>query len=111
MADSIQLSNGGAVELDRYNWTGLASQECDCISPTGRNITPRLAAMKHVDGRIVVFATVKDGHHTTAAGGELLQSPEAQALSEAFGRLAKQFSRGSFLLKHCLSQVESRTAV
>jgi hypothetical protein len=111
MAESIQLSNGHSVQLDRENWTGMASQECDCLTATGRNITPRLAALKHTDGRVVVFATVKDGQKTSAAGGELLTSQEAKPLAAALGRLAAQFSRGPFLLKQCLSQIGTRPVV
>lgn len=111
MADSILLTNGSTVELDRSCWKGLASQECDCLTATGRNVMPRLVAMKHTDGRVLVYATVKDGHKTSAAGGELLATPEPEALASAFGRLAAQFSRGPFLLKNCLSQIDARVAV
>jgi hypothetical protein len=108
MADSIQLTNGSAVELDRTHWSGLASQECGCLSATGRSITPRLAAMKHTDGRVVVFATVHDGNKTSAAGGELLVSPEPKVLAAALRRHSEQFSRGAFLLKQCLSQIDGK---
>ena len=101
MADSIQLTNGSAVELDRTHWTGLASQECGCLSATGRSISPRLAAMKHTDGRVVVFATVHDGNKTSAAGGELLVSPEPKAVAAALKHLAGQFSQVALLLKQC----------
>jgi len=111
MAESIQLSNGQSVQLDRGNWTGMASQECDCLTATGRNITPRLAVLKHTDGRVLVFATVKDGQKMSAAGGELLTSQEPKPLAAALGRLAAQFSRGPFLLKQCLSQIDSRPVV
>jgi len=108
MADSIQLTNGHTVQFDRELWKGLASQECDCLTATGRNITPRLAVLKHTDGRVVVFATVKDGQKMTAAGGELLASQEQKPLEAALRRLAAQFSRGPFLLKQCLSQMDNR---
>jgi hypothetical protein len=108
MADSIQLTNGHAVLLDRENWTGLASLECDCFTATGRIVTPRLAALKHTDGRVVVFATVKDGQKVSAAGGELLESQEPKPLVAALGRLAAQFSRGPYLLKQCLAQIDDR---
>ena len=108
MADSIQLTNGSAVELDRHHWTGLASQECGSPSATGRMVYPRLAAMKHTDGRVVVFATVADGNKTTAAGGEVLKSPEPKELAAALGRHAAQFARGPFLLKQCLSQIDGK---
>ena len=51
------------------------------------------------------------GRGAPGAGGELLSSPEPQALAAALGRLAAQFSRGPFLLKHCLSQIDIRAAV
>ena len=111
MAESIQLTDGSAVELDRDQWTGLASQECDSQTATGRNVTPRLAAMKHTDGRVIVYATVKDGLKTSSAGGEVLASPDTPALAKALGRLAAQFGRGSFLLKHCMSQIDSKSVV
>ena len=109
MADSIQLTNGHAVLFDREHWTGLASQECDCLTATGRTVTPRLAALKHTDGRVLVYATVKDGQKMSAAGGELLDSQAPKPLAAALGRLAAQFSRGPFLLKHCLSQIDSKS--
>src|ERR1043166_4928040 len=87
MADTIQLTNGHTVLFDREHWTAFASQECDCITATGRIVTPRLAALKHTDGRVVVFATVKDGHDESAAGGELLDSQEPKPLAAALGRL------------------------
>ena len=105
MADSVQLTDGSALLLDRENWKGLASQECDNLNATGRNVTPRLVAMKHLDGRVVVYATVKDGVRTSPAGGEVLDSPNPPALAGALGKLAAQFTRGPFLLKHCLSQI------
>src|SRR6478672_5723229 len=108
MADSIQLTNGHTVLFDRELWTGLASQECDCLTATGRIVTPRLAALKHTDGRVVVFATVKDGQKESAAGGELLESQAPKPLADALGRLAAQFSRGPFLLKQCLAQIGNR---
>jgi len=104
----IQLTNGSTVELDRHHWTGLASQECGSPSPTGRMVYPRLAAMKHTDGRVVVFATVADGNKTSAAGGELLKSPEPKELAAALGRHASQFARGPYLLKQCLSQIDGK---
>jgi hypothetical protein len=109
MAESIQLTNGSAIVLDRGHWTGLASQECDSPNATGRSVTPRLAAMKHTDGRVLVFATVKDGFKTSSAGGEVLNSPDTRALARALGRLASQFVRGPFLLKHCISQIDSKS--
>jgi hypothetical protein len=109
MAESIQLTDGSAVVLDREHWTGLASQECDSPNATGRSVTPRLAAMKHKDGRVLVFATVKDGLKTSAAGGEVLASLDPPAVAGALGRLAAQFARGPFLLKHCLTQIDSRS--
>ena len=109
MAESIQLTNGSAVVLDREHWTGLASQECDSPNATGRSVTPRLAAMKHTDGRVLVYATVKDGLKTSSAGGELLASVDPAALTGALGRLAAQFARGPFLLKHCLSQIDNKS--
>ena len=111
MAESIQLTDGSAVELDREHWTGLASQECDSPNATGRYVTPRLAAMKHMDGRVIVYATVKDGLRTSAAGGEVLASLDPAALTVALGRLAAQFARGPFLLKHCLSQIDRKSVV
>ena len=105
MADSIQLTDGSALLLDRDNWKGLASQECDNLNATGRNVTPRLVAMKHLDGRVVVYATVKDGLRISSAGGEILNSPNPPALAVALGKLAAQFTRGPFLLQHCLSQI------
>jgi hypothetical protein len=108
MAESIQLTNGSAVLLDREHWTGLASQECDNLNATGRNVTPRLVAMKHLDGRVLVYATVKDGVRTSSAGGEVLASPDPSAVAVALGRLAAQFTRGPYLLKHCLSQIDGR---
>jgi hypothetical protein len=108
MAESVQLTNGSALVLDRENWKGLASQECDNLNATGRNVMPRLVAMKHLDGRVVVYATVKDGARTSSAGGEVLDSPSAPALATALGKLAAQFTRGPFLLKHCLSQIDGR---
>jgi hypothetical protein len=108
MADSIQLTNGHAVLFDREHWTAFASQECDSITATGRIVTPRLAALKHTDGRVVVFATVKDGQKLSAAGGELLESQDLKPLTAALGRLAAQFSRGPFLLKQCLAQIDNR---
>ena len=111
MSESIHLSNGNSVQFDRENWKGMASQECDCLTATGRNITPRLAVLRHTDGRVLVFATVNDGQKMSAAGGELLTSQEPKPLAAALGRLAAQFSRGPFLLKQCLSQIESRPVV
>jgi hypothetical protein len=111
MADSIQLTNGHMVQFDREHWTGLASQECDCLTATGRNITPRLAVLKHTDGRVLVYGTVKDGQKMSAAGGELLASQERKPLAAALGRLVAQFSRGPFLLKQCLSQIDSGPVV
>jgi len=104
----IQLTNGSTVELDRHNWMGLASQDCGTPSPTGRLVYARLAAMKHTDGRVVVFATVADGNKTSAAGGELLKSPEPKELAAALGRHATQFARGPYLLKQCLSQIDGK---
>jgi hypothetical protein len=62
--------------------------------------------MNNTDGRVLVFATVKDGFKTSPAGGELLAVPDNRALAKALARLAGQFARGPFLLKHCLSQIE-----
>jgi hypothetical protein len=56
----------------------------------------------------MVFATVKDGQKVSAAGGEILESQEPKPLAAALGRLAAQFSRGPFLLKQCLAQIETR---
>ena len=108
MAESIKLTDGSEIELDREHWTGLASQECDSPNATGRSVTPRLAAMKHTDGRVLVFATVKDGFKFSAAGGEVLATREATALAAALGRLAAPFARGPFLLKQCLSQLDGK---
>jgi len=108
MSESIQLSNGHAVQFDREHWSGLASQECDSLTATGRSVTPRLAVLKHTDGRVLVYATVKDGYKMSAAGGELLASQEHKPLAAALGRLAAQFSRGPFLLKQCLSQIDTK---
>jgi hypothetical protein len=109
MSESVKLTNGSAVELDHFQWTGLASHECDSLTATGRLVTPRLAAMKHTDGRVVVFATVKDGSKMSPAGGEVLASPDTPALAKAFGRLASQFARGPFLLQQCMAQVDSKS--
>src|SRR5262245_50294297 len=106
MAESIQLTDGSAVVIDRELWRGLASQECESLNATGRIVTPRLAAMKHADGRVLVFATVKDGFRTSSAGGEILASRDPAGLEVALGRLAAQFTRGPFLLKQCLSQID-----
>jgi hypothetical protein len=65
--------------------------------------------MKHKDGRVIVFATVKDGLKTSSAGGELLATLDQTALAGALGRLSTQFARGPFLLKHCLSQIDSKS--
>jgi hypothetical protein len=65
--------------------------------------------MKHTDGRVLVFATVKDGFKTSSAGGEVLAAPDTPALAAALGRLAAQFARGPFLLKQCLSQIDSKS--
>jgi hypothetical protein len=108
MSESIQLSDGSAIEFDRERWTGLASQECDNQTASGRIVTPRLAALAHTDGRVVVFATVKDGFKMSAAGGEVLASHDKAQLVAALGRLAGQFSRGPFLLKQCLAQLEGK---
>jgi hypothetical protein len=51
---------------------------------------------------------VKDGQKISAAGGELLESQDSKPLAAALGRLAAQFSRGPFLLKQCLSQIDNR---
>ena len=110
MAELIQLTDGSAVEMDRELWKGLASHECDNLNATGRNVTPRLAAMKHVDGRVIVFATVKDGFKTSPAGGELLACGDPDGVALALGKLAAQFSRGPYLLKKCLSQIEANPA-
>jgi hypothetical protein len=64
--------------------------------------------MKHLDGRVVVYATLKDGVRTSSAGGEVLASHDPSALAAALGRLAAQFTRRPFLLKHCLSQIDGR---
>lgn len=111
MAESVQLTNGSAVVLDREHWTGLASQECDSPNATGRDVTPRLAAMKHTDGRVLVYATVKDGLRTSSAGGEVLASLDPAGVEAALGRLARQFTRGPFLLRQCLSQLDRRAVV
>jgi hypothetical protein len=108
MGSAIHLSDGSVLALlDREHWSSLASQECDCQTKTGRLITARIAALKHTDGRVVVFATVQDGLKTTAAGGELLTSIDRQLVEGALGRLAEQFSRGPFMLKQCLAQMNS----
>ena len=108
MSESIQLSDGSLIEFDRERWTGLASQECDNQTASGRIVTPRLAALAHTDGRVVVFATVKDGFKMSSAGGEVLATQDKPQLVAALGRLAGQFSRGPFLLKQCLSQLEGK---
>ena len=111
MADRVQLTDGSAVQLDREHWTGLASQECDCFTATGRQVTPRLVALKHTDGRVLVYATVKDGFKVSSAGGEILASFNTVPLAAALGKLSEQFSRGPFLLKQCLSQIDSKPAL
>ena len=108
MREEILLTNGAAVQLDRSNWTWLASQECDCFTATGRQVTPRLVALKHNDGRVLVYATVKDGFKVSTAGGELLATSEASGVAAALGRLSAQFARGPFMLKQCLAQIEGR---
>jgi hypothetical protein len=110
MAEPIKLTNGSVVELDRHHWSGLASQESHSLTAGGRYITPRLAAMKHTDGRVLVYATVRDGNKMSAAGGEVLPSQDAKPLAAALGRLAAQFSRGPFLLERCLDQINSPVA-
>src|SRR5262245_22018953 len=111
MAQLVQLTNGSEVELDHFQWIGLASQECDSQTATGRLVTPRIAALKHTDGRVIVFATVKDGFKTSPAGGEVLASPDSRALEKAFGRLAAQFARGPFLLAQCIAQIDSKSVM
>jgi hypothetical protein len=110
MAQTVQLTNGSAVELDHFQWSGLASHECDSLTVTGRLVTPRLAAMKHSDGRVVVYATVKDGSKLSSAGGEVLASADAPAIEKALGRLSAQFSRGKYLLAQCMAQIDSKVA-
>lgn len=108
MGNDIQLSDGSVVPmLDREHWSSLASQECDCKTKTGRLITGRIAALKHSDGRVVVFATVRDGFKTAAAGGELLTSIDLKQVSGALGRLSEQFSRGPYMLNQCLAQMNA----
>ena len=108
MREVIQLTDGSAVQLDRANWSWLASQECDCFTPTGRQVTPRLVALKHTDGRVLIYATIKDGHKVTGAGGELMASSDGPALEAALGRLSAQFTRGAFMLKQCLDQIDGK---
>jgi hypothetical protein len=111
MNDQVQLTNGSAVQLDRANWSWLASQECDCFTATGRQITPRLVALKHIDGRVLVYATIKDGFKMSSAGGEVLVTPDAVTLAAALGRVSAQFTRGPFLLKQCLAQIDGKPAL
>src|SRR5262245_47554068 len=99
MREQIQLTNGAAMQLDRASWSWLASQECDCFTATGRKVTPRLVALQHTDGRVLVYATVKDGLKVSAAGGEIVAIPNAPAVAAALERLSVQFSRGPFMLK------------
>jgi hypothetical protein len=40
MDQSVPLTNGSAVELDHFQWTRLASQECDSLTATTRNPAP-----------------------------------------------------------------------
>ena len=110
MAESIRLTDGSDVELDRHHWTGLATQESHSLTAGGRYVTPRLAALQHTDGRVVVFATVKDGSKMSSAGGELLPTRDLKPIAAALGRLAAQFSRGPFLLEGCLGQIDRRGA-
>ena len=111
MYDPIKLTDGSAVQLDREHWSGLASQECDCVSATGRQVTSRLVALKHTDGRVLVYATVKDGIKLSPAGGEMLASFNAVPVAAALRRVSVQFSRGPYLLKQCLAQIDNRPAV
>jgi len=111
VAELIRLTDGSNVELDRHHWSGLASQESHSITASGRYVTPRLAALQHTDGRVVVYATVKDGSKMSAAGGELLPTRELKPIAAALGRLSAQFSMGPFLLERCLWQIDTKPAV
>jgi hypothetical protein len=108
VAETIHLTDGSKFELDRHSWTGLASQESHGLTAGGRDITPRLVALQHADGRVVVYATVKDGSRISQAGGEVLPTRELAPLKSALSRLAAQFSRGPYLLEQCFSQIDSR---
>jgi hypothetical protein len=111
MAELIRLTDGSKVELDRHHWTGLATQESDSLTDGGRYVTPRLVALQHTDGRVLVYATVKDGDKISAAGGELLSSHDRKPIAAALGRLASKFSRGEHLLEECLKQIDGKGPV
>jgi len=111
MAEKIELTDGSKVELDRHHWTGLATQESHSLTDGGRYVTPRLVALQHTDGRVLVYATVKDGDKVSAAGGELLPSHDRKPIAAALARLATKFSRGKHLLEECLKQIDGKGTV